>query len=143
MPVKQFAVATAADIVRHDYILPAHIYKSNGIDVYVRWIPGASWTSGGYEWKIRYLNKLRDGSSVGVGGVTAMDPTITPDDATTIREDKLGNIVLAETDEVVGWQLYINLAGTSADDVGELIQVRFEFTAWRNGGRMHPGTISS
>ena len=143
MPVKQFATSVQADVVYKTLVLPRNsMYKPSGIDVYLGWVPGASWTSGNYSWKLGYLGKARNGATLGSGSHAEVELDVTPDDATTLREDKITSISVADAIEVITFRFYIGVGGSTADDVGEMAWIRFAYTAWRNGGRMHPGTIS-
>ena len=138
--VKQFAASVAADVVYGNYVLPSDIYRPKSVDVYLGWVPGASWTTGNYAWKFGYLAKAKNGSTLGSGTHTEATLDVTPSNATTLREDKITTVSLADTDGILGMRLYIGIGSSTANDVGEAAWVRFEYTAWRNGGRMHPGT---
>ena len=138
LPVKQYAVATEGDVQHLLWLLPTEMYKPDGVDVYLGWLPGASWTSGDYNFYLQYLGKSWPDGTVGSGTVTSIYIDQTPADATTLREDKLGSMTVASTDDAIGMRIFTNVSGCSADDVMEVAYVRFQYTAWRGGTAMHP-----
>ena len=139
-PVEQYSNVTAADAQTRLWVVPAHIYRPNGVDVYVGYAPGASWTSGLYQWRFGYFGRKRNGgSALGSGTWTYSHANSTPSAATDLIEYKILNMVVGDDDEVFNLQVWLDISNTTADDIGELFWIRLEFDAWRNGGRMHPG----
>jgi hypothetical protein len=134
--VKQFS-QSADDIVHFTWPIPTDMYSSDGVNAYLGWVPGASWTTGTYDWTINRRNKAI-GDALGAAAHTVINNNVTPADATAGREDLIGNIVTPSTADIVYITIFLDASDSTADDVGELIYLKMEYSAWRAGTALGP-----
>lgn len=122
------------------YIFPKEIYLPDGIEVFLGWIPAASWTSGDYYWTLESIYKSRNGDTTGGSVNTQLTINPTPSAANVINETSMGTLTPTTGDELMTFRLLMYDVETAADADVHAGWLRFQYTAWRAGTGMHPLT---
>lgn len=138
LPVYQFSQSTD-QYLSALWVLPAEFYHIDGISIYIGWLPGASWTSGDYKWYVELNGANRNGYTISSATKASQAYEVTPDNATTLREDYVVNWKpITAGQGLMGCSIWLDASESSANDVGELAWVRYQYTAWRAGTDLHP-----
>lgn len=106
---------------------PSDLDPSEDVEFHVVWLPGASWTSGNYIWKLEYLVKDEYTGVYNTGVPTTISGVYTPVNATTMREDEFTQTIDLDTEEIMFCHFYRDIAD-SANDTGDVMYFEIEYT---------------
>ena len=110
---------------------------SVNVEFHLMWLPGASWTTGNYVWKLEYLIKYEDGaygdSDISTGTPTTISADVTPSNAVDMIETHFATTVDLNLDQIMICHFYRDVASDNADDVGEVNFFELEYTANKLG----------
>lgn len=124
VPVLSFSKTTQQDCY-FEIHTAEELNEAIACEFHLMWVPGASWSSGNYMWKLEYLVLDEDGAS-GAGTPTTISMNVTPGDATTLIETEFTSTIALEPDQTLACHFYRDVANDNGNDTGE---VRF-FELW-------------
>lgn len=129
-PVIQFSKVTQQDVYFTFHIEP-DTDTTSPVQFHLMWIPGASYTTGNYVWKLEYLTKYEDNSygdaTITTGTPTTISEDVTPSSATSLIETHFATTISVNTSQVIMGHFYRDVAADNADDVGEVLFFEIEY----------------
>ena len=134
-------ISFSASVSQNDNFVihvPMDLDPSRPVRMRMMWIPGASWSTGNYLWKLDYIVK-HETAAVNTGDPTTLTINVTPANATTMREDEWTTNIYVNLFEAIYCRLWRDVANDNGDDVGQVSYLELYYKAFRSGTRIHPG----
>lgn len=126
MAVLEFSKTEQQDIY-FVFHAPEGIDETFNCEFHLMWVPGASWSTGNYLWKIEYIIKAEYGGDVSAGTPTTISMDVTPTSAVQLIETHFTDTFNLAESEIVFAHLYRDVAGDSGNDVGDVFFVEVEY----------------
>lgn len=132
LPVTKFSKTTQNDVY-FVFHAPSDLDATVPVHFHFMWLPGASWTTGNYLWKMEYLTKNENGAAYNAGAPATVQADVTPANATDTIETEIATDITLAAEQMLWGHFYRDVAGDNGDDTGDLIFFELEYTADKLG----------
>ena len=132
VPILSFSKTSEQEVYTEMH-MPTDVDGSVNVSFHLMWVPGASWTSGNYMWKLEYLVKNEFGVAINAGSPTTIEESVTPANAVDLIETEFSDTIDAGPDQVIMARFYRDVANDNGNDVGDVRFIEIEYVSSSDG----------
>lgn len=115
-----------------EFHAPESMDETEPCHFHFMWIPGTSYTTGNYVWKVEYLVK-GEHDAYNTGTPTTLTANVTPSNAVDMIETEFPEDIILGNQNILLIHFYRDVSADNADDTGDINLFEFEYTRNKQG----------